>query len=72
VKLVNKQKQQLKVFWDVVQCNLEDTDRRFKLVYCLHHQDDTLTSETPVYSEITLMMEAVRNSETSVYSNETI
>jgi hypothetical protein len=27
------------VFWDVDPCSLRDT-RRFRDVYCLHHQDD--------------------------------
>jgi hypothetical protein len=28
------------VFWDVAQCSLVKTDRRFLGVYCLHHQGD--------------------------------
>jgi len=45
-----------RVFWDVLPCSQVDIDRRFKSAYCLHHQA----------SFITLMMEVVRTSETSV------
>jgi hypothetical protein len=30
----------LAVFWDVAPCILVITDRRFRGVYCLHHQAD--------------------------------
>jgi hypothetical protein len=26
------------VFWDVAPCSLVDSDRRFRVAYCLHHQ----------------------------------
>jgi hypothetical protein len=47
-------------FWDTVPCSLLETDRRFRVVYCLHH------------SHIALKMKAVSTSETSVYYNEAI
>jgi hypothetical protein len=50
------------VFWDIVPCSLR-VDRRFRGVYCLHHQGDEWSSS---------LMEEVHTSETSVYSNETI
>jgi hypothetical protein len=46
-----------RVFWDVAPCSL-GVHRSFRGAYC-HHQ------------VIVLMMEAVRTSETLVYSNET-
>jgi hypothetical protein len=49
------------VFWDVAQRSLVVADRRFTVTYCLGHQGEL----------ITLIMETVRTSETSVYSNET-
>jgi hypothetical protein len=33
------------VFWNVAPCSLVETDRRFRCVYCLHHQR---TSDTTV------------------------
>jgi hypothetical protein len=37
------------VFWDVTQCGLVDTDRRFRVAYCLHHKTDAVSStETSV------------------------
>jgi hypothetical protein len=47
-------------FWDIVSCSLLETDRRFRVVYCLHQ------------SLIALKMKAVSTSETSVYYNEAI
>jgi hypothetical protein len=44
-------------FWDIAPCNLTEVDRRFRDVYC------------PIV--MTLIMEAVRTSETSVYFKET-
>jgi hypothetical protein len=41
------------VFWDIALCSLVDIDQGFRGPYCLHHQ-------------ITLMLEAVSSSETSV------
>jgi hypothetical protein len=41
------------VFWDVPPCSLVETDLRFRGAYCLHHL-------------ITLVMEAVSTSETSI------
>jgi hypothetical protein len=29
-----------RVFWDVLPCSQVDSDRRFRDVYCLHHQGD--------------------------------
>jgi hypothetical protein len=49
------------VVWDIALYSLE-VDRRFRSEYCLHHQDDE-------FIDITLMVETVRNSETSVYYN---
>jgi hypothetical protein len=46
------------VLWDVAPCSLVDIYRRFRGVYCLHHQGD-------------LMMEAVITSETSIIFYET-
>jgi hypothetical protein len=45
------------VFWDVLPCKII-VDRRFRVVYCLHHQSS-------------LMMDAVRTSETSVENHFT-
>jgi hypothetical protein len=50
-------------FCNVAPCSLVGVYRRFRDVYCLHHQGDV--------SYIALMMEAVRTPETSFYSNET-
>jgi hypothetical protein len=47
-------------FWDVAPCSLMEGDRRFRGVYCLRYQ-----------GFITVMMKAVRASETSVYFHET-
>jgi hypothetical protein len=47
----------IRAFWDIQPCSLLGVDRRFRGVYCLHHQSD----------EILL----VRTFETSVYFNET-
>jgi hypothetical protein len=44
------------VLWDVAPCSEAEIDRRFRRVYCLHHQDD--------------VMEAVSTSETSVILHE--
>jgi hypothetical protein len=51
----------IRAFWDVAPCSLVGVDRRFRGSHCLHHQDD----------ESIVTMEAVRTSETSLYSNET-
>jgi hypothetical protein len=53
----------LRAFWDIAPCSLVGVDRLFRGAYCLHRQGD--------YGFITMMMEAVRTSETSVYFNET-
>jgi hypothetical protein len=45
-------------FLDIAPCSLVEGDRRFRSVYCLHHQGDEWLNA--------LMMEAVRTSETSV------
>jgi hypothetical protein len=55
-------------FWDIALCSLFGVDRRFRGEYCLHHQGDYGGSKNEF---ITLMMAAVRISETSVYSNAT-
>jgi hypothetical protein len=47
----------IKAFWDIAPCSLFKVDRRFRCTYCLHHQG--------------VMVEAVRTSEMSVYSNKT-
>jgi hypothetical protein len=47
------------VFWDVAQCRVEDTDRRFRGAYCLRHLGNPLPSG--------LKMEAVYSSETLIY-----
>jgi hypothetical protein len=52
-------------FWEVAPRSLLEVDRRFRGAYCLHHQG----RESSLF--ITLMVEALRNSETSVYSKET-
>jgi hypothetical protein len=46
-------------FREVALCSLVEVDRRFRGAYCLHHQGGE-----------TVMMEAVRTSETSVFLNE--
>jgi hypothetical protein len=56
--LLNKK---TRAFCDIAPCSIVGVDRRFRDVYCLHHQGD----------EIALMMEAVRTSETSVHFNVT-
>jgi hypothetical protein len=49
----------LAVFWDI--------DGRFRGYYCLHHQGDHLRTDCYMIREvITLLMEAVITSETSV------
>jgi hypothetical protein len=55
----NHHKMKFRVFWDVAPCSHTKVDL-FRDVYCLHHQGDE--------SFITLMMEAVCTSETSVNS----
>jgi hypothetical protein len=45
-------------FWDIAPCVIVGVDRRFRGSYCFHHQ-------------CALIMEAIRTSETSVYSNYT-
>jgi hypothetical protein len=30
----------IRTFWDIAPCGLVVVDRRFRSVYCLHHQDD--------------------------------
>jgi hypothetical protein len=52
----------MRAFWDIAPCSLVEIDRSFRGVYCLYRQCDEV---------ITAMMQAVRASETSVYSNET-
>jgi hypothetical protein len=49
-----------RVFWVMAPCSHDEVDRRFRGTYCLHHQGD---------EGITLMMEAVCTSETSVHLN---
>jgi hypothetical protein len=50
-----------RVFWDVVPCGHVEVARRFRDMYCLHHQGE----ESP----IALMMEEACTSETSVNFN---
>jgi hypothetical protein len=49
----------MREFWDTALCSIVGVDRRFQGAYYLHNQ------------VITLMVEEVRTSETSVYPNET-
>jgi hypothetical protein len=49
--------------WDIAPCSFVWGDRRFRGAYCLHHQGDEL---------FLTLMEAVRTSETSVYSESTL
>jgi hypothetical protein len=51
-----------RVFWDVAPCSHIEVDRRFRGSFCLRHQG---------IHAITLMMKAVRTSETSVNFNVT-
>jgi hypothetical protein len=46
-------------FMEIASCSLGEVERRFSGVYCLYRQGDK-----------TLMMDAARTSETSVYFNE--
>jgi hypothetical protein len=32
------------VFWDVAPCSMVDTDRRFRVAYCVNHQGTALKS----------------------------
>jgi hypothetical protein len=48
----------MKAFWDIAPRGLIGVDRHFRGAYFLYHKSDTL------------MMEAVRTSETSVYTNK--
>jgi hypothetical protein len=52
----------IRVLWDVAPRSQVEVYRRFRGVYCIHHQGDSF---------IALMMEAVRTSETSVNLNAT-
>jgi hypothetical protein len=52
----------MRAFWDVAPCNIIGADRRFRNEYCLVMNNNLF---------ITLMMEVVRTSETSVYSETT-
>jgi hypothetical protein len=58
----------MRAFWYIAPCSL-GVDRRFRGAYCLHHQGDEWPQRTAFIT--TLMMKAVRTSETSVYSNDT-
>jgi hypothetical protein len=51
------------IFRDITKCSLVGVDRRFRGAHCLHHQGN--------YPITTMMMEAVRTSETLVYSETT-
>jgi hypothetical protein len=51
-----------RVFYDVAPCSHVEVDRRFRGTYFLHHQGDVF---------ITLMMETVGTSESSVHFNVT-
>jgi hypothetical protein len=53
----------IRASWDVAPCSLVGVERGFRGAYCLHHQGDELF--------FALMMEAIRTSETSVYSETT-
>jgi hypothetical protein len=55
-----------RAFWDVAPCSLVRVNRRFRRAHCLHHKRWLIEGLF-----IVLMMEAVRTSETLVYSNET-
>jgi hypothetical protein len=43
----------IRAFCDTASCDLAGADRRFRDAYCLHHQTNHRTSETPVSSETT-------------------
>jgi hypothetical protein len=45
--------------WDTAPCDLFEVERRFRVLYCVHHQSDELITEI------------VRTSETSVYFKDT-
>jgi hypothetical protein len=30
----------MRAFWDIAPCGLEESHRRFRCAYCLHHQAD--------------------------------
>jgi hypothetical protein len=62
LKSRNNQCRWIRAFWDIAPYSLVEVNRRFRGLYCLHHQGDYF---------IRLLMEAVRISETSVYYNET-
>jgi hypothetical protein len=36
---------EMTVFWDIVPCNLVETDRRFGGAYCLHHHGDDVLNQ---------------------------
>jgi hypothetical protein len=59
----------MRAFWDIAPCSRVGVDRRFRDAYCRHHQSDEFILTASI---ITLMMETVLTSETSVYSKETI
>jgi hypothetical protein len=59
------------VLWDVALCSLVEVYRLFRGTCCLHHLGDSLnshlhTSSIVFHKAITLMMEAINTSETSV------
>jgi hypothetical protein len=56
----------IRSYWDIAPCSL-GLDQRFRGSYSIHHQGGDISR----CRMITLMMETVRRSETSVYSNET-
>jgi hypothetical protein len=52
-------------FWDTAPCSIVEVYRRFRFVYCLHHQ----MNDGGLF--IALVMETVCTSEMSAYFNET-
>jgi hypothetical protein len=60
ILLLNRFSLKIRAFWNIAPYSLR-VDRRFRSAYCLHQGDQSFTA---------LTMEAVRTSETSVYSNE--
>jgi hypothetical protein len=59
----------MRSFSDIAPCSIVGVDRRFRGAHYLHYQG--CDEGSTLVSFITLMMEAVRTSETSVYSETT-
>jgi hypothetical protein len=86
-QVITAESMKMRAFWDIASCSLVAVDRRFWSAYCFHHQGDDLTlqvhnddwckycihfkSFNVCHSEITLVMKAVRTSETSLNTEST-